>query len=80
MNIKVRLFASLREAAGTSVINMEVEEGTSVSELMKRLEDDFQGLEMSEEVLTSINKTYAEKDTVLQDGDEVGLMPPVSGG
>lgn len=80
MNIKVRLFASLREATGTSMIDIEVQEGATLSELMEMLEEDYMGLQLSEDILTSINKTYAERDTVIQDGDEVGLMPPVSGG
>ena len=73
MPVTVRLFAGLRERAGWS--RREVE-AASVGEVWGSLElgDEPKGL------LYAVNKEYAERDRALEDGDEVALIPPVSGG
>jgi MoaE-MoaD fusion protein len=73
MPVTVRLFAGLRERAGWS--RREVE-AASVAEVWDSLElgDEPKGL------LYAVNKEYAERDRALADGDEVALIPPVSGG
>jgi MoaE-MoaD fusion protein len=71
--VSVRLFAGLRERAGWS--RREVDAGT-VGEVWPALAlgDEPDGL------LYAVNKEYAERDHALTDGDEVALIPPVSGG
>ena len=72
----VRLFAGLRERAGTGERQLEVAEGA-------RLGDVWAALALGDEppgLLYALNKRYAEPDTALNDGDEVALIPPVSGG
>jgi molybdopterin synthase catalytic subunit len=71
--VKVRLFAGLRERAGWS--QREVEAAT--------VGDVWPTLELGDEpagVLYAVNQEYAERDHALADGDEVALIPPVSGG
>jgi molybdopterin synthase catalytic subunit/molybdopterin converting factor small subunit len=74
MRVKVRLFAGLRERAG--VAERELEGVTRVSEVWPALGlgDEPDGL------LYAVNRRYAEREDVLSDGDEVALIPPVSGG
>src|SRR2546429_8259887 len=71
--VHVRLFAGLRERAGWSA--REVEAAT-VAEIWPALGlgDEPAGL------LYAVNKEYADRDRALRDGDEVALIPPVSGG
>jgi molybdopterin synthase catalytic subunit/molybdopterin converting factor small subunit len=73
VSVRVRLFAGLRERAGWSV--REVDAAT-VGDVWPTLElgDEPEGL------LYAVNKTYATRDAALADGDEVALIPPVSGG
>jgi molybdopterin synthase catalytic subunit/molybdopterin converting factor small subunit len=73
MPVNVRLFAGLRERAGWS--RREVE-ATTVGDVWRALElgDEPPGL------LYAVNKEYATADRPLADGDEVALIPPVSGG
>ena len=73
MTVRVRLFAGLRERAGWS--QREVDAAT-VGEVWRALElgDEPDGL------LYAVNKEYATRDRALADGDEVALIPPVSGG
>jgi molybdopterin synthase catalytic subunit len=73
VSVRVRLFAGLRERAGWS--EREVEAAT-VADVWNAL-----GLGAEPEgLLYAVNKEYAERERALRDGDEVALIPPVSGG
>lgn len=75
------LFALYREVVGKSELELEVEEGITVARLIKRLEQEFPQLkEFSENLIVAVNAEYVERDYPLQPGDEVALVPPVSGG
>jgi molybdopterin synthase catalytic subunit len=76
VRVVARLFAGLRERAGTGQVELELDEGASVADVWPALElgDEPPGL------LYALNRVYAERDQALQDGDEVALIPPVSGG
>ena len=74
MRVKVRLFAGLRERAG--VAERELEDVARVGDVWRAL-----GLgEEPEGLLYAVNRRYAEREQELADGDEVALIPPVSGG
>jgi molybdopterin synthase catalytic subunit len=74
VRVTVRLFAGLRERAGTG--SRELEDVARVGDVWPRLElgDEPAGL------LYAVNREYADRDCELADGDEVALIPPVSGG
>ena len=74
MRVRVRLFAGLRERAGWS--EREVEAGPTVGDVWRALGlgDEPAGL------LYAVNREYAEREQRLAEGDEVALIPPVSGG
>jgi molybdopterin synthase catalytic subunit/molybdopterin converting factor small subunit len=76
MRVRVRLFAGLRERAGAGERELELTEGARVADLWDRLGlgDEPAGL------LYAVNKAYADPSRPLADGDEVALIPPVSGG
>jgi molybdopterin synthase catalytic subunit/molybdopterin converting factor small subunit len=71
--VTVRLFAGLRERAGWSAREVEAATVADVWPTLG-LGDEPEGL------LYAVNKAYAGRDTALADGDEVALIPPVSGG
>ncbi len=76
MRISVRLFAGLREQAGIRERAVEVTDGATIADIWPLLElgDEPAGL------LYAVNRGYAARETALHDGDEVALIPPVSGG
>ena len=76
MDVSVRLFAGLRERAGTGSRTLQLPDRATVADVWPALElgDEPAGL------LYAVNKTYAASDATLADGDEVALIPPVSGG
>jgi len=76
MRVSVRLFAGLRERAGRDMVEIELPEGAVVGDALARLRplvDDVP-------VVMAVNRSYAETHVRLQPGDELALIPPVSGG
>ncbi|MDQ5824484.1 MAG: molybdopterin converting factor subunit 1 [Chloroflexota bacterium] len=81
MKVTVRLFATFREAAGTSESVTQVEPGTTVAQLWDALQVQYPPLKpMGTISAFAVNGTYARPTTQLSDGDEVAFIPPVSGG
>jgi molybdopterin synthase catalytic subunit/molybdopterin converting factor small subunit len=76
VQVTVRLFAGLRERAGVSRRELELPDGATLADVWPALDlgDEPRGL------VYAVNRSYAQLDTPLGDGDEVGLIPPVSGG
>ena len=74
MRITVRLFAGLRERAGVSRLELDG---------VERVDDVWAKLGLGDEppgLLYALNREYVARDAPLRDGDEVALIPPVSGG
>lgn len=81
MKIKVKLFARLRELAGTNTIEINTPENTTIAELIETLQTEYPKLAAAAaNTIVSLNKDFAELQTHLHEGDEVALFPPVSGG
>ena len=81
MHITVKLFALLREKAGTDTIHLQVPENATVSQALEALQQQHPILEpYFTTVRLSLRMEFVEADTVLSAGDEVALIPPVSGG
>lgn len=81
MKIKVKFFASYKEAVGTDELDMDMEDESNVSQLLEAVKAIHPAIgELIEPLIVSVNKEYATFDKVLKDGDEVALLPPVSGG
>jgi molybdopterin converting factor subunit 1 len=79
--VKVLLFARLAELAGKRVMQLEIGEGLTAGDayqLLAREESALAGFESS--LAYAVNREYAGADTPLRDGDELALIPPVSGG
>jgi molybdopterin synthase catalytic subunit len=76
MRVRVRLFAILRERAGTGAVDLDLPEGARVSDALERLDHLAGGLSL----VMAVNREYADADAPLAAGDELALIPPVSGG
>jgi molybdopterin synthase catalytic subunit len=76
MVVTIRLFALLRERAGASEIELDLPEGARVRDAIDELDDLARGLPL----VMAINRDYADADSELRAGDELALIPPVSGG
>jgi molybdopterin converting factor subunit 1 len=81
MRVTVRLFARLRDIAGTAEMLREVEAGATVGAVWRQLAGEFPALaDYGRSISTALNADYARMDAEVHDGDEIGFLPPVSGG
>jgi MoaE-MoaD fusion protein len=81
MNLRLKLFATLRERAGASDLDREFSAGVSVGDVWHALTREFPALAGQEEALSfAVNQEYVKRDFRPGDGDEVAFIPPVSGG
>src|SRR2546430_16153100 len=76
MQVTVRLFAMLRERAGAREVTLELPDGARVRDAIAALDGVVDDLP----VVMAVNREYAPDDAVLEPGDELALIPPVSGG
>jgi molybdopterin converting factor subunit 1 len=76
--VEVRFFAVLRERAGAERRSVRLPAGATVADLKERLRELIPALPGGAAV--AIDLEYAPPERVLDDGDEVALIPPVSGG
>jgi len=74
--VRVRLFAQLRERAGARELELELPDGARVADALAAVEELAAGLPL----VLAVNREYAPEDRLLVAGDELALVPPVSGG
>jgi len=85
IEIHVRLFAMLRERAGSASLELSLPRGSSVADALRELRSTGEHPALGEllsrmPVGTAVNREYADAGTILRGGDELALIPPVSGG
>jgi molybdopterin converting factor subunit 1 len=76
MEVTVRLFAMLRERAGQPELTLDLPDGARVGDALAQLH----GLAEGVPLVMAVNREYADEERVLDPGDELALIPPVSGG
>ncbi|WP_256815436.1 molybdopterin converting factor subunit 1 [Cytobacillus sp. Bac17] len=74
---KIMFFAHLRDRVGEESLTKDVS-GKTISELKQMLEENY-GLKL-DSVIAAVNEEFASDDEVIQDGDTIAFIPPVSGG
>lgn len=81
MKVTVKLFAAAREAAGASEVDMELPEEATVGELRAAIAEQWPALAaLLASSLMAVNAKYARSEVQIEPGDEIALIPPVSGG
>ncbi len=81
MSIRVLFFATLRDRAGVRETALELPDGSTVAALKEQLAEAYPRIRESlPTTIVAVNREYAFDETRIEDGDEVALFPPVSGG
>ena len=80
MNVLVRLFASYREAAGVGHLLLELPDGSTVRDAIVEITRTHPLVAEGHQLVIAKNREYVGPDAPLAEGDEVALIPPVSGG
>ncbi|MDQ6778940.1 MAG: molybdopterin converting factor subunit 1 [Actinomycetota bacterium] len=76
MKVRIRLFAGLRERAGASEVELDLPEQARVRDAL----DQLRAITSDVPVVMAVNQEYADEEAILRAGDELALIPPVSGG
>jgi MoaE-MoaD fusion protein len=81
MRVRVLLFGQLKDIVGRQEDSLDLEPGTRLAAVMAHYAERYPQLQgLSKSIACSVNQEYAQGTAVLREGDEVGLLPPVSGG
>jgi molybdopterin converting factor subunit 1 len=81
MRVTVRLFARLRDIAGSGDWLREAPSGATVADVWRALVAEFPEMAAYESSMSSaVNADYARMTAKIADGDEIAFLPPVSGG
>ena len=81
MQVQVRLFATYREVVGAGQLAWTLRDGTTVGQLVEAVLAKYPRLVgHGNHMLLAVNHEVVRPESVLREGDEVALLPPVSGG
>lgn len=80
MKVKILAFGISKDILGASSIEIELEQQATVEALKDKLLSDYQNFKELTSLMIAVNSEYAAKDKVLNENDEIALIPPVSGG
>ena len=81
MRVTIRLFARLRDIAGTPELTRDLPSGATIRSVWRTLVTEFPELAGYEgSISTALNADYARMERQIADGDEIAFLPPVSGG
>jgi molybdopterin converting factor small subunit len=81
MRIRLLLFALYRDMTGVEQLDVDIDAGSSAASALTTLRGrDARFAVLPERPVVAVNREYAPLDTILTDGDELALLPPVAGG
>jgi len=79
MAARVLFFGATADIAGTRLLEMELPPNASAASVLEKLVEEYPALGRHQ-LKVSVNQTHASRDTMVQDGDEIGFFTAVSGG
>jgi molybdopterin synthase sulfur carrier subunit len=80
MNIKIHTFGIAKDICGGAMLHLEIPENADVGQVKQILTAQYPRLGQLASFLLAVNDEYADTDTLLVPGDEIAVIPPVSGG
>ncbi len=80
MTLEILTFGIARDIIGSSVLTVEMLEGATVDDLKRQILTLYPGFIALSSLMIAVNTEYGNETTVLKEGDEIALIPPVSGG
>jgi len=81
MKLQVETFAALADRLGEHTFTVELAEGATVADALRRIEQERPIVrELREQLAFAVNYAYVDRSHVLREGDSLALIPPVSGG
>jgi len=79
LSLRVQLFGRYRDISAGEELTLQLQTGATVADLVSQLHQKFPG-QLPDNPAVAVNRRHAQTDRVLEDSDEVALIPPVAGG
>ena len=80
MTLKILTFGIARDIIGSSTLSIDITEGATSEDLKRQLLELYPRFLSLSSLMIAVNAEYGNSETVLHEGDEIALIPPVSGG
>jgi molybdopterin synthase sulfur carrier subunit len=80
MKCKIKAFGISREIIGSKVLELEIPEGYTIATLKRELFQKYPSFADLKSLYVAVNNEYAGEEILVKEGDEIALIPPVSGG
>lgn len=80
MTITILAFGIARDIFRDRMISLDLNGGETVADVMKLLKNKYEGLDQLKSVVLAVNEEYVEDNYQIKSGDELAIIPPVSGG
>ena len=80
MKVKILAFGIAKDIVGGSSSDLEIAENTTIADVKAALTQSYPAFEQLRKFSLAVNESYQEDDFVIRDGDELVIIPPVSGG
>ncbi|RMA96007.1 molybdopterin converting factor subunit 1 [Hydrogenothermus marinus] len=81
MKIKLLYFSSIKDKLKKSSEELEIKDNSSINDLINILKEKYPQISQNlDNVMFAVNEEYQDKEYILKDGDNVAVIPPVSGG
>ena len=80
MNITVLAFGIVREIFSSNSIQIELPEGSTTATLKTLLDSQYPALQQLATYMIAVNNEYSPENKIIHEGDEIAIIPPVSGG
>ena len=80
MKYRINLFGVTKDIIGNNITEVEMGQLSDVQTVLEKLKTNFPKLQAIKSLMIAVNSEYAEGDLLLNEQDEIALIPPVSGG
>ena len=80
MILEIMAFGITKDIVGKTLFSFELPNGSSVKELKEKLETNYPRMRELKSLLIAVNEEYGDETHILNERDEIALIPPVSGG
>lgn len=81
VSIRLKFFASAREIVGKKDLVIDIKRGSKAKDVLDRLMERYPDLkQLEDQLILAVNKQTGRADKMIEDGDEIAVLPPVSGG
>ena len=80
MQIDILAFGITKDILGNTLVKVEIPEGSSVQQLKEKLITTYPKMQELTSLLIAVNEEYGDEMQIIKAGDEIALIPPVSGG